>query len=85
MPKSTVIKLFEVVYKINMAQMPAASLAFWSKKKIKSLLFALLLSLLKCEHTNAMAYTMHRGPERCIGKVNNENKNMFVTCAPVSF
>ena len=27
----------------------------------------------------------HREPEHCIGKVNNENKNMFVTCALVSF
>ena len=27
----------------------------------------------------------HKEPERCICKVNNGNKNMFVTCAPVSF
>ena len=29
-------------------------------------------------------HNRHREPEHCIGKVN-ENKNMFVTCAPVSF
>ena len=31
------------------------------------------------------SHNWHREPERCIGKIDNENKNMFVTCAPVSF
>ena len=36
-------------------------------------------------HVMCILSCVHRKPERCISKVNNENKNMFVTCAPVSF
>ena len=28
---------------------------------------------------------LHREPKRCIGKVNNENKNIYVTCLSLSF
>ena len=45
-----------------MVQLPLAFLAFWLNIKIKPLLFVLnilFLLPLKCEHTNAMAYTIY--------------------------